>query len=779
MRRIDHRPVPTRRAARSPALPALALAASLGMAAAVATPLPARAADDLATHLLASPDGEDRDVFGGRALRATSQDDAVHLLFDGKDGGAAVEVLLRPRGTVASPVDRTASFDVEFRGPTQGARPAPPWDRVVADLVDTVRTNDPGGLRIAGAREAGPDDGPRTLSSEPPPRMRPGDAPANPALESLDRAMRGMGLALVAAFLLLLPVAGWRLGSELRRGLAAAPGSAAPGHALPWAVAAAVLAGLAARWFAPHLLSMHYMGYVLAHDAATLTDIPKYGPGALALYHLLFQATGTSAPAMAALNAVLGSLLPLAGGALLAVLGTGATGVAAGTILLALAPVMVRDATTESLLVPTTLWTLAGLALVLRHRRTRSAVDLAAGALMLVLAMAARPESLALVPLSLAALWFLAPAAGRPRPGVVAVVAAAAAALLALRVLHLQAWLEVERALGNLPSVFTPANWLDLLARDLPRRALVLWFHLFPAGATVVAAAALVLSARRGAAIAFWGLAAAWTALSLVDLPYVSVPRVQAPAAAWVLLAAGLGVEGLAALRRSLPRLPGLGLAATVALALAGSALVTIPALWARTNAADEADLLDEALAAAAPGPAVLVRRGYLDAPGERAHLHSPDDLFQQQGVVTVGPDAFRAAGAPLDRPVYFLRGTRCWMRSCDGPREEHPACRAMMDGFRLETLVERTVPVRHLPVDRAVRPGQEMDFPWCLADDRQMTLGLYRVLGPRPGSGTAAADAQGPQRAAGQEGRQGDARGGGGQAGAQGPGQPPVDGPR
>ena len=111
-----------------------------------------------------------------------------------------------------------------------------------------------------------------------------------------------------------------------------------------------------------------------------------------------------------------------------------------------------------------------------------------------------------------------------------------------------------------------------------------------------------VLSPRRAPPVAFWGLAAAWSALSLVDLPYVSVARVQAPAAAWVLMAAGMGVEGIAALRRRLPTLAGLTLLATVGLALAGSMVVTIPALWARTNAADEDDLLAEALAATAPG---------------------------------------------------------------------------------------------------------------------------------------------------------------------------------
>jgi len=79
-------------------------------------------------------------------------------------------------------------------------------------------------------------------------------------------------------------------------------------------------------------------------------------------------------------------------------------------------------------------------------------------------------------------------------------------------------------------------------------------------------------------------------------------------------------------------------------------------------------------------------------------------------------------------------------MRPC-GETSIHPACRRMLESYRLEPLVERTVPVRRLPVDRAVRPDQDLDFPWCLSERDEMKIGLYKVVGATRKPADAAAD--------------------------------------
>ncbi len=709
--------------------------AMLPVMAVLAASRPALAADDLPARLLKSPDGTVPAAIDGHRLRGTGVDSAIHLLFDAGDDPAAppVEVLLTARDDARPAAARTASFNVDFKGPTVGGRPAPPFDALLASVAATIDANDPGGLRIAGRSDPPPPTVAGALASEPWPQMRPDPMPDPGLYAFADATMHWLGLVLVAAFLLLLPAIGRWIAGELRSALAPPAGAGIPARFLPFAVGAVVLAGLLARLLAPHLLAMHYMGYLLAYDAATLRDIPKYGPGALALYHLLFQATGTSHVAMTYLNAVLGGLLPLAGGALLASLGAGAGGVASATVLLALSPVFVHDATTESLLVPTTLWTVCALGLFLRWRQGRATLDLLGAALLAVLAMYSRPESLALVPLAFVLLGFLGPSSGRSRIAVVAPVLAAVAVLLALRLVHLKVWMDIERALGNLGSLFDTAGYAGLLSRDLAGRSLALWPHFFPSAVTLLAFLGLLLSRRRTVAAALLLLAVAWTAASLVDLPYVSVSRVQVPAVGFVALAAGLGAEGLLRLQsRFLPRFTAIVLALAEATALASTMVLTIPALWARTSAADEEDLWVEARAMLPSDPVVLVRRGYQDEPRERLHLYSPDYLFHPPARqdVTVGPDAFRKAPFP-GRPAYFLLGTRCYLRSCDAPREMHPACRAMLDGYRLQPLVERTVPVRRLPVDRAVQEDQEMDFPWCLAAKDEMKIGFYKVLGP------------------------------------------------
>ncbi len=673
---------------------------------------------DLASALLRDESGRVLEEVAGLRLVSARQDEAIHYVFTldptRPSGENLVELMLVPRDESRPALARTRSFNVEYRGPMVGGRPAPAVQSLVEAVVSAVTRNDPGGLLIAPPK-------PKALGEG-------GEVPAHVAL--IDRASAWVGLALVAAFLIGLPWTARRLTQDLRAGRAGGAPEASPLAARVALVA--VACGLVLRLVLPHLPVMYYMGYHLADTAARLEGIPKYGPGALALYHLVFRLTGTDHLAMMYANSVLGSLTPLAGGALLARVGLRGWGAAAGIVLLAGTPLFIKDATTESLLVPTTLWLLVGLTLFLRAREDGRSSTMALALLHLVLAMFSRPEAVVLAPLCAG---LLSPFASRPanqvRPQTGARLApwVVAVGVLAVRAAQLSVALDVEFARGNNPVLRDPKGLLSLVP-DLWRRDILLWPSLFPVGVTALAAAGAVLGPRRRVAGAFLVAAAAWIAASLVDLPYVSIPRVQVPGATFCALAAGVGVAGV---HRLLSRSRGL----LAAGALVGGSLVagtmawTVPALWQPVNADDEERLLRDARdAVPADRPFLLVRRGYDDEPVERLHLHYPDYWFEPpaRDGIAVGPDWFDRTDT-AGRPAFFLLGTRCYMRAC-GEAGLHPACQRMRERYRLEPVIERTVPVRDLPVDRGRRPDQDLDFPWCLAARGEMTIGLYRVVG-------------------------------------------------
>lgn len=684
----------------------------------LAVACPARAqGTDLAASLLRDEAGRVPEDLAGLRLVSARQDEAIHYVFTldpaRPSGENLVELTLVPRDEARPALARSPSFNIEYRGPTVGGRPAPAVRPLADAVVAAVIRNDPGGLLIAPPK-------PKALGEG-------GEVPAHVALA--DRASAVAGLALVVLFLLCLPWTMRRLASDLRVGLA---GEARDAVRLAARVAwVAVACGLALRLVLPHLPVMYYMGYHLADTAARLEGIPKYGPGALALYHLVFRVTGTDHVAMMVANSVVGSLTPLAGGALLARVGVRGWGVAGGIALLALTPLFVRDATTESLLVPTTLWVLAGLALFLRAREDGRPSSMSLALVHLVLAMLSRPEAVVLVPLCAGLLLPFAsrgPGKARPRTLVRLAPWAAAVGVLAIRAAQLSVALEVEFARGNNPVLRDPAGLLSLLP-DLWRRNVLLWPSLFPAGVTALAAAGLVLGPRRAVAGALLAAAVAWIAVSLVDLPYVSVARVQVPGATFCTLAAGVGVAGVHRLLSRTPR-PLAGGAIAGLILVAGTMAWTVAGLWQPVNADDEERLLRDARdAVPADQPFILVRRGFDDEPVERLHLHYPDYWFEPpaRDGLAVGPDWFDRTDT-AGRPAFFLFGTRCYMRRC-GEAGIHPACQRMRERYRLEPVIERTVPVRDLPVDRGRRPDQDLDFPWCLAARGQMTIGLYRVV--------------------------------------------------
>ncbi len=685
----------------------LALQPSIAMSAAV---LPAKA-----SFLLKNADGTVPDRLGGFVLvTAFAEDWGFRFLFTldqtRPDGVNLVEFLLTARDESTKAIARTASFNVGYKGPTEGGDPAARVRPLVDELLATLQRNDDGGAVL----------GPPPGSS-----ARPAD---QPSFSPLTESVKWLGILLVVLFLLASPVTAGRLYGDLRSAL---------GPAM-WPVLAVVVVGIAARILVPHRPVMYYMGYRMAEVAAALDDIPKYGPGALALYHMLFRLTGPSHLVMAGLNAVLGGLLPLAAAALVARLRGGRIAVAAAAVLIAVTPVFVRDSASESLLVPTLLWTATGLWLIARWRATGGASDLLLALLHLSLAVFSRPESVGLVPLAAVALlpFGIAARGSAPklrRPFVVGVVAACAI-LLGLRIAHLWTTVGRELDLGNTPVLADPGSLLWLLP-GLVTRNLALRPEWFPVGVSLVAVLPIIAGPRRLRGIVLLALASAWLAVSLVDLPQVSMPRVQVPGLFFVVIAAAFGLEaawvqrGKGTAGRSIRLAFGI-LAVMVVVA---SVPFSAAAFVQQTNADDEEDLLVDAVAALPDGPVVFVRHSWDDQPVEPLHLYYPDYWFMPpfRDDLVLGPDRLAVTDTG-ERPVFFLLGTRCWLRSC-GQEGMHPACRRMVDAYDLRPVIERKVPVRRIPLDRDVPRDGDLDFPWCVSAHGSMTIGLYRAYLKNP----------------------------------------------
>jgi hypothetical protein len=668
--------------------------------------------------LIRRADGSRLESVAGWQLRDIHADEAIHFLY-GPAGAAnqdlgTVELRLSPRDDGRQALARTRSLDVDYIGPLADGRPPKEVAPLIDAFVATVTANDIGDLTLPPAPSRPP-----TL-----------DAVPRGVARIIDRLSAATGIALVVAFLLALPWTVRALGRDLvrwdRRTLL-----------ILLAIGAAAIA---LRLLLPGRPVMHYMGYRLVQVATHLDPVPKYGPGALGLLHLLFRVTEPDHQAAILLHKVLGGLTVPVAAALLGALGAPRRTVLLGALLMAFTPLLVKDATTESLGVATLLWTLAGLALVARARSDGSLRTAALALLHLALSVLSRPEAIVLVPLAAAATyaWIPGPrprSQGRRPPGRLAgwiALSAIATGLLALRIAQASLSVGDELSRGNTPDLATWAGMSAIATGTFLRNA-AFWPSLFPTVVTVGALAAPFLVGRRERApvLVLAGTGLAWIALAQLDLPYVSIPRVQAPGLAFLTLAGAWGLSvpaGKWPVRmKGVVRTVGAAIGITI---LAASMASTVPTLWARSNADDEEAFLQDAIAALPAESVTLVRRAYNDPPREPGHLDWPDYRFEPpfRNDRVLGIGAF-LADPQFDLPVFFLGGVRCHLRAC-GESGPHPACLRMGDRFTLEPVLERRVPLRRLPIDR--KPAHELadlDFGWCFSGPGPFRIGLYRVL--------------------------------------------------
>jgi hypothetical protein len=591
-------------------------------------------------------------------------------------------------------------------------RSGPAADAATYRLLDALRAAESTGFTLA-PYPADPPPGARRL---PPP----GSADAF--------EVRLAAAFMVAAFIAIAALF-WLLAKDL---LAAARAD----RVTAWTLGLLTAATLLLHGLLPDRLVMVYTGYDLTARLALLADLPRYGAGAIWLYQPALTFLGLDHASIQLANRVFGalSLLPFAALAFALVPGR-RLGPLCATALFALLPVIWRDHTSEAILAGTTFLLLTGLAaatLALSHPARRTWLMLALP--VLAAAITCRPEvALALAP----ALTGLAltrtdkpeiPTALRSHRRTVAL----AAICLGLAVLPHLAWLlETARQQSHDGSIVAPQLALTSRVAEVLTRANIFLAGPWLSPALLVWPAAALFGPRRllPAHVGLILAALAWLALSAVDLPDVSIPRVHLPALVLLLPVAGAGIERLATGPRFALRLVNPFVAALVFAA----AVTSVAPLYTPTNADAEEALVRAARAALPPGAGCLATVRFDDPPPPgHTQRHFPDYLFGDTTIV--GLERFDADRATLadtcDGHAVALLGTRCFMalRPPDaGPPEgppELPVCTRFRQRYALEPVVDQRIDNRTAHT-----------FPMYPATP-ELHVGVYRIGARRGGDG-------------------------------------------
>lgn len=302
-----------------------------------------------------------------------------------------------------------------------------------------------------------------------------------------------------------------------------------------------MLLGLSLRLLESTRLVMIYSAYEWTDQVARFTGIGRYGASTTVLYRLLFSLVAPDHEAIAALHRFLGALtLPVL--AVLMVRCKPPPGaVALFTAMLAILPLFVRDHATESILVPIVLWLAAGLLLLDKALQEPSPALAPTGALVfLALAMTGRPEMMAIVPI-------LAAAVVLARRGLAGwrwlVGGAAPLALLGLpHLLHIRVH-QTEMAAQGALAPLDHSLWTALRER-WPSAHIAAHPELLPLAVSALALLSLRHREGRQVRLGVLAITVLWLAVLVIDLPYTSIARLQAPMA---MLMTALAAWGLAA----------------------------------------------------------------------------------------------------------------------------------------------------------------------------------------------------------------------------------------
>lgn len=563
----------------------------------------------------------------------------------------------------------------------------------------------------------------------------------------------------------------------------------------PWrqALFGLTFLGFVLRAFTPERWVMFYTGYELL-DAAVLLEensplLAKYGEATFIVHNLARQFARplgfSDFDTWVWVNRLHGAaIIPLAAALTRATGGTWrAAAITAGAI--ATTPLLIRDAATESQLVMVTAWLVGGATLWARAlggwalgaralgartlgsntlaMKTSASIPPAVGAVALFgAALNGRPEALVLVPVLLLVLAWLVRASARQARAPIAVTVLLLLVCAGLRGWQLKAGLATQAGLGNTPKLFEvgPITLaITALTDGVFRKSLLLLPEWTPALLPIFAASGLWARRAHGRtdarrATAAWLLFAFLIqSVATLDLPWLSLSRVQAPALVWAAIACGIGADRhLTQATKRLATWLGQGTSDEVhhrralrGLSVAGlmlwslSITLTMPALSRTTVADTEHELIRFAYDHLQPGE-TLAYRSWDDAPDERLHLHFPRQARPRHTQITHLDGVEAARRLDPRRRTLVLLGTRCHMRRCDAP-SEHPACVRIRKRYKLIPLMEREVrpqsgplPWPFEPAALAEAPGliPELDFPWCVRAGA-LRVGVYAINGNAP----------------------------------------------
>jgi hypothetical protein len=668
--------------------------------------------------------------FGGLAPLSSPQTswnpDGIHFTFT-----APQEVTVRVLVTRANP-DREAEFhltrynvDVEVKPPAARQVLRPVIDRI----VERLRLNESQGPTLRKVRGEGPEKaraptaaGKHDDRKEVSEKKATGGTTEDGSTDSTDYNIE-LWICLLALLgaLMTLP---WAI-EEVRQSLAS------QGRAL-LALALASLAVVAIQLFGvPHELVTVFAGYGALEQAYQLEPMAKYGATSTVLYGPLLHLFGPNTDVMIGANLALGLMTVFMAAALAIRLGGPALkrpfNGAIAVLVIGIAPVLMHDRGTESVLVPMQFFVLGSLLHLETWLRTGQRVQLVAWGFHSILALNARPEAFVVLPI----LWV---AMASLEGGWTALknqwksmgLAAGIVALIALsRVMGVLEFMDAAAQSGDVPGLAKASSegfWAAFTEKNLLFRPL----YLSPAlGAIAVAALFLAPKGRRLTLGLVWLASLVWIALSTLDLPEVSISRVQAPAASWVIVMACVGIFAL----RSLVSIRWAGVVATSLCLFPWPG--SVQALWAPTNAKvfdgfwkralphveptgkkrcliglSMSDEPTDIVTRLYPSTSLAVRSGGLNTFGIETFLEAPDVVLREQC-----------------EPLYIV-GPQCWAKfhgfGGDEPPEavEHPQCQRMRQLTVLEPLYEEELP----------NMGNA-DFPFYGASET-FTYGVYRVTG-------------------------------------------------
>lgn len=647
--------------------------------------------------------------------------DAIHFLFDGPKK-AHVKVVVR-RAEEGSPAEfRLKRYLLDVTVTPAEAKPE--LAQAIARLVERIRTNQAHGPPLRSLHGKAPEKARVPTQAGSHDDRDDGVTTGDPAASAGET---GPGLELLLCFAMLLGsilTAPWLIES-CRRTLG---GSRRHNQAFALSLGVLVLVQLVG---VPHQLVTVFAGYGQVADGWNFEPNAKYGATTTALYGALLHLFGPSTEVIINTNLLVGLasvvlaavwVLRVAGRA-----GRGGFGASLALLIIGFAPVLMHDRGTESVLLPMQFFLLAGLVHFDAWLKGAKRLHLLAAMIHWGLAMNARPEAFVVAPLLAGSVLALE---GRwrvlqERKGSVVLATLLLLILISPRALSLLTFMDGATHSGDVPGLATGSAegfWAAFLEKNglwMPT-LMSPWLLL---GA--VAAPFFVPRGRRGAAVLMWVAILAWQALSTLDLPAVSISRVQAPALSWAVMLAAVSVVML--LEHKRVRWGGVVAAGLCLMPWPGSAA----ALWAPTNAQVFDGFWERALPhiPTHAGKRCVIALSMSDKPRVLAtRLYPLTSLKKRSGVIeSYAIQTFRETPALIFRekcePLIII-GPQCWAKffGFNQPQPAkatfHPECQRLLDMTTRETIYEEEL-----------RNVGNADFPLYGATE-SFTYGVYRITG-------------------------------------------------